>query len=249
MFAISNDCCCAVPLIVGRSKGDDPDYRFLKDNPPAKDLTKDGKNEILNSIISKFRGILILLITIFHEECERIIISLLIADVLHPNVVYTAYSTVCYIRLGPKGRMLLTALNPTVTVSFPTISAVSQSTLKKSPRTSLAIADDDGWISRNKTKLENKVNKKAHTRIPSYTKTKQKTKQTDYRPSVKTKKILPKTDTKTNEMSKTFVEIDSLSSGSSEEEVLTARRVAAVQKRKRNIVLDGDWSSDGSSNG
>jgi hypothetical protein len=29
---------------LGRSKGDDSNFRFLKDNPPAKDLTKEGKS-------------------------------------------------------------------------------------------------------------------------------------------------------------------------------------------------------------
>ncbi|KAL3785909.1 hypothetical protein HJC23_008104 [Cyclotella cryptica] len=203
-----------------RSKGDDPDYSFLKENPPAKDLTKD--------------------------ECERIIISLLIADILHPHVVYTAYSTICYIRLGPKGRLLLTSLNPTVNVSFPIKSALSQSTSKKSPTTSLAVAGDDGWISRNETKFEGKGTRKANARIPCATKTKQKAKQTNQRPSTETKNLLRKTNSKTKKTSKTFIEVDSLSSGSSEDELLKARRIISKKKRKRHNVID-DNSTDESS--
>ncbi|TYZ62624.1 hypothetical protein PybrP1_002384 [[Pythium] brassicae (nom. inval.)] len=44
--------------------------------------------------------------TMPRDQCDRLVIHLLIANVLQPEISYTAYNTICYFALGPKFRRL-----------------------------------------------------------------------------------------------------------------------------------------------
>jgi hypothetical protein len=158
------------------------------------------------------------------SECERVVISLLLEDVFHPNIIYNAYSAICYLRLGPLAQRVLSSTDPHVYISFPIRQASAKAAAKKTPKASatLAVAGDDGWISSRDKTPRSKVAKKGKASN-----------------SASTKKSKKKTAAK--KAAKTVVEIDSSSSESSDdEEFLPARRNAA--KRKRRSVFD-----DGSS--
>uniref|UniRef100_K3W7H4 Uncharacterized protein n=1 Tax=Globisporangium ultimum (strain ATCC 200006 / CBS 805.95 / DAOM BR144) TaxID=431595 RepID=K3W7H4_GLOUD len=46
------------------------------------------------------------LATITRDQCDRLIINLLIKNVLQPEISYTAYNTICYLVAGPSHRRL-----------------------------------------------------------------------------------------------------------------------------------------------
>jgi len=119
-----------------RSKEGAPD--FVMEYPPGRDIAKD--------------------------ECERIIISLMIEDVLHPKVVYTPYNSVVYIILGPRGPMLIQSENPVVKIHFPKKS-------KTAPKKKSINQSDTGWISRNTT-TKRKATSKKKTSVKAVTKKK-----------------------------------------------------------------------------
>lgn len=161
---------------------------------------------------------------IFHLECERTIVSLLLEDILHPHVVYTAYSNICYLRLGPLGQRLLTSADPHVIVAFPIRQNRTNPASKKTPKATLAIADDDGWISPNVKKTDGKGSKRQKSARKAAAK-----------PAKKPAKSKP--------TAKKVVEINLSSSESSDDEFLIARRNALKRKRRSNVI-DDDSSID-----
>jgi hypothetical protein len=172
-------------------------------------------------------------------ECERIIIYLLLEDVFHPKIVYTAYTTIVYFKLGPKGPGLVASQNPRARVSFPKRKQVES---KKSINP-LAVTDEGGWITAKSAKTTTK---------PKSRNTKQKAKASGKGKSkAKTSKATKKVSNRKSTRSKvpTIVEINSSSSSlSSESEdddvVLANRRSSANKKKLDKLVITDDTSDD-----
>ena len=210
---------CTLNQIVSkwRSKSADSDFNFLKDNPPGKDLSKD--------------------------ECERIVIALLLENVLEPNVRFTAYNTICYIRATQKGNLLLRSEKPRVEVCFPVKEKTSSTKPSKSPINPLAVADDDGWITA--TKPSKTTKKRKSTANKKQTKGKKKA-------TVKGKKntySAKKRRTTVKDPVVEMIEIDSSSESSASDEkdvVIKRRRAAAVarSKMKTHSIFEDDSSDD-----
>ena len=166
-------------------------------------------------------------------ECERIIIYLLLEDVFHPKIVYTAYTTIVYFKLGPKGPGLVASQNPRARVSFP----------KRSKRSinPLAVTDEGGWITAKSAKTTTK---------PKSRNTKQKAKASGKGKSkAKTSKATKKVSNRKSTRSKvpTIVEINSSSSSSSESEddtLLAKRRSSTNEKKLDKLVITDDTSDD-----
>eukprot|EP00579_Thalassiosira_antarctica_P009771 CAMPEP_0201909238 /NCGR_PEP_ID=MMETSP0903-20130614/1079_1 /ASSEMBLY_ACC=CAM_ASM_000552 /TAXON_ID=420261 /ORGANISM="Thalassiosira antarctica, Strain CCMP982" /LENGTH=935 /DNA_ID=CAMNT_0048443729 /DNA_START=237 /DNA_END=3044 /DNA_ORIENTATION=- len=201
---ISGEACTINGVVAKwRSKADGGTFSFLKDNPPGKDLNK--------------------------EECEKIIVYLLLEDVLHPKIVYTAYSTIVYIIIGPKGPNLLSSSNPRAEMGFPMRPNRKQASSFKNP---LAATDEDGWIS---------------TRSQTTKTTKTKTNKATSKPKGKPKKPkvskVSKKKATTKSKITTIVEINS-SSSSEEDDVIVARRRALNRKKKQKAVIADDSSDD-----
>lgn len=142
----SDDMTCQQLVTAWRSK-DPPDC--VKENPPGKDLTK--------------------------EECERIIISLMLEDVMHPKVMYTPYGSNMYVQLGYNGQKLAASSNPKVGLWLPirTDKGTPKTPKKKKPAATSSLKttkkDSDGWISkkRKSTGSRKKSAKKAATSTKS----------------------------------------------------------------------------------
>lgn len=213
---------CTINQIVTkwRSKAADSDFSFLKENSPAKDLSK--------------------------EECERIVIALLLENVLEPNVVFTAYSTICYIRATQKGQQLLRSQNPRVEIRFPVKAKSSSTKSSRSPKNPLAVADDDGWIS---PKIQQES--KAAGKRKSASKKKSTKKNTANRPKGK-KPPAKKRRTTMKDPVVEMIEIGSSSESSSsdEDDVVIKRRTAASASRsktKSNVFSDDSSDDDSES--
>lgn len=175
----------------------------------------------------------------FLQECERIVIYLILEDVLHPKVVYTAYNTIVYLVLGPNGPKLLASTNPRAEISFPIRPQRKQAApSRKSSTNLLAIADEDGWISA--TSMPTKVKPaKAKSGKAKTAKTKATIGKTAGKSKVKegSKKASKKTPT--------IVEIPSSSSSDSDsDDIVLAKRHASIKKNKK--VIDDVETSDGS---
>lgn len=104
-----------------------------------------------------------------YKECERVIVYLLLEDVLHPKVVYTAYNTIVYICLGPNGPNLLSSPNPRAEINFPirllskrkqTSSSLQATTKTKKAKTNKAAAG------KSKGKAKRKKGSKAKSAMP-----------------------------------------------------------------------------------
>jgi len=78
-------------MLAWRAKN--PEQQYIRDYPPAPSLSRD--------------------------ECERIVLCLMIEDVLKPKVVYGSYCNSMYIHLGPRGQGLASSPEPHVVMSFP----------------------------------------------------------------------------------------------------------------------------------
>jgi len=213
---------CTINQIVTkwRSKAADSDFSFLKENSPAKDLSK--------------------------EECERIVIALLLENVLEPNVVFTAYSTICYIRATQKGQQLLRSQNTRVEIRFPVKAKSSSTKYSRSPKNPLAVADDDGWIS---PKIQQES--KAAGKRKSASKKKSTKKNTANRPKGK-KPPAKKRRTTMKDPVVEMIEIGSSSESSSsdEDDVVIKRRTAASASRsktKSNVFSDDSSDDDSES--
>ncbi len=170
-------------------------------------------------------------------ECERIIIYLLLEDVFHPKIVYTAYSTIVYFILGPKGPGLVASQNPRARVSFP---KRTQAESKRSINP-LAVTDEGGWITAKSAKTTTKHTKqkaKASGKGKSKAKTLKATKKVSNRKSTRSK--VP-----------TIVEINSSSSSSESEDddfVLAKRRPSTNKKKLDKLVITDDTSDDATMN-
>jgi len=190
-------------------------FNFVNDNPPSKDLSK--------------------------EECERIIVYLLLEDVLHPNIVYTAYSTIVYIILGPKGPNMLNSTNPRAEMGFPPRPKRKQGATSKTSTTNpLALANEDGWTSTAKPKAI----KAKTTKAAGKTKTTKAITKTKGKPKAKKSKTSKVSNRKATSKAPTIVEINS-SSDSEEDTVLTRRRAVNKNKTHKRILLED--SSDNNS--
>ena len=165
----------------------------------------------------------------YDTECERIIISLLVSDILHPNIRYTAYATIVYLILGPQGRKLLASANPRISIDLPKAKKATASS-KKSP---LAVADEDGWIS---------------PQAKSTKKTAGKTKAKAKKSKTKKKRKVSKRKSAVSKPAIDIVEIGSSSSESSseEEELVVVSKKRAANSNKGKKVLD-DTSEDSDS--
>lgn len=222
---------------LGRSKDADGNFSFLKDNSPSKDLTKEGEQELIILLC-----IFILSLRPSHPivqhnltECERVIVSLLVEDILHPNIVYTAYNTIVYLRLGPRGQACLNSKNLSVEIDLPLRTNKKAASSKKS----LAETDENGWISR--TTQTNKTKSKKRT-----SKTAGKTKATKAKKSKTTKKTSSKRKSAKSKMPTIvdIVEIDSSSSSSSEsdDEMVLAKR--ASRNKKQKVIFEESSDDD-----
>ncbi len=209
---------CTINQIVSkwRSKAVDTNFNFLKDNPPAKDLSK--------------------------EECERIVIALLLENVLEPNVVFTNYNTICYFRATQTGQQLLRSQNPRVEVRFPVKAKSTAAKSSRSPKNPLAVADDDGWISSKKPSAARK--KKSATKAkPAEKKTAKKVKAKGKKPPAKKRR----TTVKDPVVEMIEIGSSSESSSSDEDDVFVKRRTAAAAARnKMKTNVFDDSSDDGS---
>lgn len=211
---------CTVNQIVtkwrSKTSATDSDFKFLKDNSPGADLSK--------------------------EECERIVIALLLENVLEPNVVFTAYNNICYIRVSQKGQQLLRSQNPRVAVHFP-VKSKSSTKSSKSPSNPLALADEEGWISRSSEKKSKASGKRKSSVAKKSETSKAKAKKN---PTKKRKRSSSALKKPVIEM----IEIGSSSESdeSDEEDVVIKRSSAAAarSKLKANVFNDDDSSSDDS---
>ena len=165
---------------------------------------------------------------------------MLLEDVFHPKIVYTAYTTIVYFKLGPKGPGLVASQNPRARVSFPKRKQVES---KKSINP-LAVTDEGGWITAKSAKTTTK---------PKSRNTKQKAKASGKGKSkAKTSKATKKVSNRKSTRSKvpTIVEINSSSSSSSSSEsedddvVLANRRSSANKKKLDKLVITDDTSDD-----
>lgn len=211
---------CTVNQIVtkwrSKTSATDSDFKFLKDNSPGADLSK--------------------------EECERIVIALLLENVLEPNVVFTAYNNICYIRVSQKGQQLLRSQNPRVAVHFP-VKSKSSTKSSKSPSNPLALADEEGWISRSSEKKSKASGKRKSSVAKKSETSKAKAKKNPTKKRKRSSSALKKPAIE-------MIEIGSSSESdeSDEEDVVIKRSSAAAarSKLKANVFNDDDSSSDDS---
>jgi hypothetical protein len=112
----------------------------VSENPPSPDLNKD--------------------------ECERVVMSLILVGLFNFRIAYNAHCTLCYIELSADGHKLTTSRDPTFVVGFPkrkperrqNTGSTATGTRKVGPRK--AVTDKDGWLSsqspaKKKTKKPN----------------------------------------------------------------------------------------------
>ncbi len=92
------------------------------------------------------------------DECERVIVTLIIANILYPRVVKPRHSpkSIVYIKCKEKAHQLINAPNPKVRMQFP-IRAVggsnssTSSSGKKKKKSQTPKRTGDGWISKKKS--------------------------------------------------------------------------------------------------
>ncbi len=106
----------------------------VKENPPNKVFTKD--------------------------ECERIIVSLMIADVLFPNVKFTTYNNIVYIGLkgGPRAMEMLERV-PKVRLRLPVRDRTEAP--KSSKKKSSPTQGQRGWISKKTPTAKKRATKRS----------------------------------------------------------------------------------------
>ena len=100
-----------------RSKSVTGDFSFLKDNYP-REFSKDGERHVIQRHV--IRSLFLSSASqIFILECERIVVSCLLSDLLKPDIQFGAYSTNVYIVLGRNGRACMNSPAPRGQTSFP----------------------------------------------------------------------------------------------------------------------------------
>ena len=95
----------------------------IKDNPPSKD------------------GLSV-------EDCERIIVALILENVFSPHIVWSAYDSIVYLRVGDKGQRLLGSPQPKIIIRFPKKDTIASGKALKetAQKAKKVISDDDGWL-------------------------------------------------------------------------------------------------------
>uniref|UniRef100_A0A7S3DVU1 Uncharacterized protein n=1 Tax=Entomoneis paludosa TaxID=265537 RepID=A0A7S3DVU1_9STRA len=135
-----------------RAKTNQPQY--LKDNSPSQDHLS-------------------------VDECERIIVALLVERVLVFHVHFTAYSSVAYIRLGPLGQQMIQSPNPKMIVRLPKgeSKAVASAKSSNKPRKKAAPDSGGGWLeTKPKAKRKKAATKKTAAKKGTTAKRKRVTK-------------------------------------------------------------------------
>ena len=214
---------------------------YVKEYPPGTDLNKD--------------------------ECERLLITLVLERVMDFRVVFTAYGSNAYLRLTQKGQRLVHAPNPVINIRLPkrkarasrkssASSLTAKSTKKKKSSTSTAKAkktpspaqpDSSGWIrSSEKKRKANTSNKssKSSKQKKSSSSSSQKKRTTGVS---KTKKSAKKIDDDDDDDGDVIV----LSSSEDEddEEVTRKRpskKAKSSSKNKAKDIFDSSSSSSSS---
>ncbi|KAL3815978.1 hypothetical protein ACHAXA_005187 [Cyclostephanos tholiformis] len=215
---------CTINQIVTkwRSKSFEDSFNFLKGNPPG-DLSKEGEY-LVNG----------------HAIYLLIVIYLLLEDVFHPKIIYTAYSTIVYIVLGPNGPKLVESKNPRARISFPITTKRNQAESKRPPINSFARSDEGGWMTAKSIKT--------NTRKPTSTKNKTISNGAGKgKGKVKRAKTTKKDVNRKSSRSKvlTIVEINSSSSSESEDDdIIIAKRRSLATKRKHDKVITDDTSDN-----
>ena len=150
--------------------------------------------------------------------------------------MYTAYNTIVYLRLGPRGQACLNSKKLSVEIDLP---VRTNKKAAASSNKSLAETDENGWISRttqtNKTKSKKRTSKTAgKTKATKAKKSKTKKKTSSKRKSAKSK--MPTIVD--------IVEIDSSSSSSSEsdDEMVLAKR--ASRNKKQKVIFEESSDDD-----
>ena len=102
----------------------DRPFDSVADNPPGKELTL--------------------------EECERVVIALLLEGIFSVRVAYNAYDSVVYWNLGNAGHNLLASPDPKVVMTFPRREGKKGTGDSNKSKARKAIADEEGWLSAKK---------------------------------------------------------------------------------------------------
>lgn len=197
-----------LPMLVKEWRVKDSPYDCVKSNPPNKDLTID--------------------------ECERIVVSLLLEEILAPKIAYTAYSTIMYVVLGQHGHRLIASPNPRVNIRFPKRpTKASNANTEARARKSIA-SNDSGWID-----TKPKLKRKSATTTKKTSKSKSTTKIAAAR-SVKKRKSVG-TRKKAEDL---VIELSSDESSDDEPISALAKKTSAA---KAASVKDALWDDRGSS--
>mmetsp|Transcript_33292 Transcript_33292/g.66212 ORF Transcript_33292/g.66212 Transcript_33292/m.66212 type:complete len:972 (+) Transcript_33292:288-3203(+) len=219
---------CTLNQVVKRWRTINSEFDFLKENPPSKDLSK--------------------------EDCERIVVSLLLEDVLHPKMIYNAHGAVCYLQLGPRGYAMLSSPDPKVSMRFPKRDEKTRGASSRTSTKQIAPpADYDGWIDRKKpasktSKSIKSIGSKSASKQNRNSAAKPKAASKAAKPIVKPKTQAPTRGKKKSALDKRkvreVVELSSSSSSSSsEDEIIQTRLRTSASKRKTLRQLQFDESS------
>ncbi|GAX11626.1 ATP-dependent DNA helicase Q1 [Fistulifera solaris] len=90
------------------------------------------------------------------DDCERIIIALLLENIIQSEPKWSAYDTIIYVVLGPLGHRLLQSPNPQVTVSLPKhleSKSLKPASTKTRPKERKTSASDGAWLTTRKRKV------------------------------------------------------------------------------------------------
>ena len=199
------------------------------------------------------------------DECERVLITLVLERVMDFRVVFTAYGSNAYLRLTQKGQRLVHAPDPVINIRLPkrkarasrkssVSSSTATSTKKKKASTSTAKgkktpspaqADSSGWIrsseKKRKASTSSKSNKSSKQKKPLPSRKKGAKKGT------KTKKISKKIDDDDHNDDDVIV----LSSSEDEDDKEVTRKrpskkAKSVSKNQEKDIFDSSSSSSSS---
>jgi len=201
------------------------------------------------------------------DECERLIVTLILEHVINFQVVFNSYGTNTYLRLEPRGHALLRASDPKINVRLPKRkakasrkSSASSSTgtgskKKKASATktkstpSPAQPDDSGWIRSSEKKRRASKGSKGSKTAAKEKKSASRKKRT--MGGSKTKESTKKaSDNKMNGDSDDDVIILSSSDEDDDEEVIKKRpskKAKPSSKRQAKDIFDSSSGSSGSS--
>ena len=205
-----------LPMLVKEWRVKNSPYDYVKNNPPSIDLTGD--------------------------ECERIIVSLLLEEILAPKIAYTAYNTVMYVVLGQHGHRLIASPHPKVNIRFPKRpTKASSATAGTKARMSIASADG-GWID-----TKPRAKRKLATLTPS------KSSKLASKSIAGTKKLKSSVTGKTAKQKRVDLVIELSSDESTHDEPISSlgiRKERASRKSASTASLDmGLWDDPASSEG